>query len=307
MLDVGSNTVHLLVVDAHPGAAPIPAASHKEQLRLAEFITADGAIDPDGVARLLRFVVEAREHADDAGVGSMIAFATSAIRDATNGEDVLGRMRDAAGIDVQVLDGVDEARMTFLAVRRWFGWSSGRLLVVDIGGGSLEIAGGADEDPAVALSLPLGAGRLTRQFTPSAPAVRTDVKSLRRFVRTEIAGVMGAVVREGDFRHSVATSKSFKQLARITGAAPSSEGPFAPRVLRRRDLVEWVPRLTEMTVEQRSALPGVSAGRAPQLLAAAVVAEAVFDLFELDELEICPWALREGLILRYLDSMGSRA
>ena len=80
--------------------------------------------------------------------------------------EVLERVRAETGVDLQVTSGEDEARLTFLAVRRWFGWSAGRLLVLDIGGGSLELAAGMDEDPDVALSLPLGAGRMTRRFLP---------------------------------------------------------------------------------------------------------------------------------------------
>ena len=100
--------------------------------------------------------------AEDQGVEDLLAFATSAIREAPNGDEVLGRVLDESGVDLQVLSGEDESRLTFLAARRWFGWSSGRLLVIDIGGGSLELAAGLDEEPDAALSLPLGAGRLTR-------------------------------------------------------------------------------------------------------------------------------------------------
>jgi exopolyphosphatase/guanosine-5'-triphosphate,3'-diphosphate pyrophosphatase len=101
----------------------------------------------------------------------------------------------------------------------------------------------------------------------------------------------------------VATSKTFRQLARIAGAAPSSEGPYIRRSVSRADAKDLAKRLAEMTVKQRAELPGVSAGRAPQLVAGALVADAAMDLFDLAELEICPWALREGVILRRLDSL----
>ncbi|MBX6765855.1 MAG: Ppx/GppA family phosphatase, partial [Actinomadura rubrobrunea] len=216
-------------------------------------------------------------------------------------EEVLARFRDRPGGDVRALSGADEARLTFLAVRRWFGWSSGRLLVVDIGGGSLEIAAGIDEDPDVAISLPLGAGRLTRDRLSADPPPPDELRALRRHVRAEIARRVGEVARFGPPDHAVATSKTFKQLARITGAAPTSEGPYVKRVLRHQELVEWAEKLARMTAEERARLPGVSARRAPQLPAGAVVADAAMDLFGLPELEICPWALREGVILRRLD------
>jgi exopolyphosphatase/guanosine-5'-triphosphate,3'-diphosphate pyrophosphatase len=92
----------------------------------------------------------------------MLAFATSALRNAANCDDVVDRVRAETGVVLRLLPGEDEARYTFLAARRWYGWSAGRLLIVDIGGGSLELAAGRDEDPDVAASLPLGAGRPDR-------------------------------------------------------------------------------------------------------------------------------------------------
>ncbi|MBO2450979.1 Ppx/GppA family phosphatase [Actinomadura barringtoniae] len=301
VLDVGSNTVHLLVVDAHQGARPLPAFSHKAELRLAAHLEDGDVLSQEGEDLLGSFVDEALQIAEDKGVEDLVSFATSAVRDAANGEEVLDRIRRRSQADITVLSGPDEAKLTFLAVRRWFGWSSGRLLVVDIGGGSLEIAAGIDEDPDAAISLPLGAGRLTRDWFPSDPPSPDEVRKLRRHVRAEIARHVGEISRYGPPDHAVATSKTFKQLARIAGAAPSSEGPFARRVLKHSALTEWTERLAQMTAEERAELPGVSERRVHQLPAGAIVADAAMDLFELPELEVCPWALREGVILRRLD------
>ncbi|MFI0445733.1 Ppx/GppA family phosphatase [Actinomadura sp. 6N118] len=301
VLDVGSNTVHLLVVDAHQGARPLPAFSHKAELKLAAHLEDGDRLSAEGEELLGAFVDEALQIAEDKGVENVVAFATSAVRDAANGVEVLDRIRERSQVDIKVLSGPDEAKMTFLAVRRWFGWSSGRLLVVDIGGGSLEIAAGIDEDPDVTISLPLGAGRLTRDWFTSDPPPADEVRKLRRHVRAEIARHVGEVVRYGVPDHAVATSKTFKQLARITGAAPSSEGPFARRTLRHEALTEWADQLAKITAAERADLPGVSERRAEQLPAGAIVADAAMDLFGLTELEVCPWALREGVILRRLD------
>ncbi|QNE76675.1 Ppx/GppA family phosphatase [Streptomyces finlayi] len=303
VLDVGSNTVHLLVVDAHPGARPLPAHSHKAELRLAELLDADGAIGPKGVDRLVSTIAGAVLAAEDKGCEDVLPFATSAVREATNADKVLARVRDETGVDLAVLSGEEEARLTFLAARRWFGWSAGKLLVLDIGGGSLEVAFGIDEEPDAVVSLPLGAGRLTAAWLPSHPADPLEVKALRRHVRARIARSVGEFTRFGGPDHVVGTSKTFKQLARITGAARSTEGRYVQRVLTRKALEEWVPKLAAMTIEQRGRLPGVSEGRSAQLLAGALVAEGTMDLFGVEELEICPWALREGVILRRLDHL----
>ncbi|MBC9717973.1 Ppx/GppA family phosphatase [Streptomyces sp. TRM66268-LWL] len=303
VLDVGSNTVHLLVVDAHPGARPLPAHSHKADLRLAQLLDRTGAISPEGVDRLIATIKEALEAAEDKGCEDVLPFATSAVREAGNADEVLSRVKEETGVDLQVLSGEDEARLTFLAVRRWFGWSAGKLLVLDIGGGSLEIAYGIDEDPDAAVSLPLGAGRLTAGWLPGDPPDPQDIRALRRHVRAQIARTVGEFSRFGNPDHVVATSKTFKQLARLAGAARSAEGLYVQRELKRKSLEDWVPQLAAMTESERAELPGVSEGRAGQLLAGALVAEGAMDLFGVETLEICPWALREGLILRRLDQM----
>ncbi|MFI5888084.1 Ppx/GppA family phosphatase [Streptomyces sp. NPDC051554] len=305
VLDVGSNTVHLLVVDAHPGARPLPAHSHKVELRLAQLLDEDGAIGPEGVDKLVGVVQEALQAAEDKGVEELLPFATSAVREASNADDVLARVQTETGVELQVLTGAEEARLTFLAVRRWFGWSAGKLLVLDIGGGSLEIAYGIDEEPDAAVSLPLGAGRLTAAWLPGDPPEPDAIRALRRHVRAQIARTVGEFSRIGAPDLVVATSKTFKQLARLAGAARSADGLYVQRELKRGSLEAWVPRLAGMTTVQRAVLPGVSEGRAEQLLAGAMVAEGAMDLFGVETLEVCPWALREGVILRRLDQMPS--
>ena len=304
VVDVGSNTVHLLVVDAHHGAQPLPATTHKIELRLSEHVTDDGHIDEQGADDLVRFIAECLEVAEDQGVEELVAFATSAIREAPNGEEVLARVREETGVDLRVLSGTDEARLTFLAARRWFGWSSGTLLVVDIGGGSLELAAGMDEEPDAALSLPLGAGRLTRDLLPGDPPDAETVRAARKAIRARIASDLRPLTKVGPVDRAVGTSKTMRSLARIAGAAPSSDGPYAARSLTRSDLAEVVELLARTTAAERAELPGVSGSRARQLLAGGLVAEAAMDLLQVERLDICPWALREGIILGRLDAMG---
>jgi exopolyphosphatase / guanosine-5'-triphosphate,3'-diphosphate pyrophosphatase len=302
VLDVGSNTVHLLVVDAYPGARPMPAFSHKVELKLAAHLDGSSLSGP-GERSLRGVVEESLRIAEDKGVEEIIAFATSAVREAENGEQVLARIRDQTGAQINVMTGLEEARLTFLAARRWFGWSSGRLLVLDIGGGSLEVASGIDEEPDAVASLPLGAGRLTRDWLSSDPASPPEIRRLRKHVRAEIARETGGMLRQGPPDHVVGTSKTFRQLARIAGAAPYGAGPYAKRVLKHSDVADLAKRLPMMTATERARLPGVSASRTPQLPAGAIVADAVLDLLGVDQLELCPWALREGVILRRLDRL----
>lgn len=300
VLDVGSNTVHLLIVDAHTGAAPIPALSQKYELRLAEQLKVDGDLKKSSVKSLIEVLQECNKFIEEHDCDELLAFATSAVRESKNSDEILEKIKTETGIDLQVLDGEHEAILTFLAVRRWFGWSSGRLLVADIGGGSLEVAIGADEHPELAMSSPLGAGRLTRDFFKSEIPSGEEVKSLRRHIKKTLETEFSQLLTS-EFDHAVATSKTFRQLARLGGAAPSSEGQRVQRDLTLASLNSWIPKIAEMNYAQRAQLPGISSGRAEQLLAGAIVAQELMEFLKLDTLEICPWALREGIILRRLD------
>lgn len=277
----------------------MPAHSYKEPLRLTDHLDSSGAITEDGVERLGKYMVEAKAEAEDKGCTQILAFATSAVRDAVNADEVIRRVNQVSGLDLEILAGDDEARLTFLAARRWFGWSSGRLGVFDIGGGSLELAAGSDESPDVACSIPLGAGRLTREWLN----VGKTGADLRLHVRSSIAEEAGAILRGGSFDRAVATSKMFRSLARMCGAPASSDGQYVRRSLRRDDLAPLVEQLATMRPDDVASLPGGSIDRADQMYAGAIVAAATMDLFDLGSLEICPWALREGVLLEHLDQL----
>jgi exopolyphosphatase/guanosine-5'-triphosphate,3'-diphosphate pyrophosphatase len=276
-------------------------SSEKTVLRLAERITASGRLSDRGAQDLVRAAIAASESATRLGCDDLLAFATSAVREAGNSAEVLTRVREQAGVDLQVLSGRDEARYTFLAARRWCGWSAGKLLVLDIGGGSLELALGRDEEPSLAESLPLGAGRLTRTKLSGDPPSRAEVAQLRDWLAEELGPVAKRVRKDGAPDRVVATSKTFRSLARLTGAAPSSQGLRVRRPLTRAGLRQLIAFISRMSAADIAGLEGVSPSRAHQLVAGALVAEATMAVLDLDELEICPWALREGVILRRLD------
>jgi exopolyphosphatase/guanosine-5'-triphosphate,3'-diphosphate pyrophosphatase len=301
VLDVGSNTVHLLVVDAHRGAHPTPMSSEKTVLRLAERIDPDGQLTSAGANELVAAVAAAVRSAEAKSCEELMAFATSAVREAGNAVEVLARVRAETGVNLRVLTGEEEASYTFLATRRWYGWSAGRLLVLDIGGGSLEIAAGIDESPDVAVSVPLGAGRLTRTRFHHDPPRRDELREVTDWLDAELSLVAKKIRKGAAPDRTVATSKTFRTLARLTGAAPSSAGPRVTRTLTHAGLRQLVAFISRMSSADLAELEGVSAGRAPQLLAGALVAEATMRALSIDQVEVCPWALREGVILHRLD------
>jgi exopolyphosphatase / guanosine-5'-triphosphate,3'-diphosphate pyrophosphatase len=302
VLDVGSNSAQLQIVDVSPGAPPLPAHAIKEPTLLGEEIGPDGTAGRSGVERVAAAVTSAIRSAAQQGVDLLYPFVTSAVRDAVNRDEILDAIEAASGIRPYLLTGEQEARLIYLAAHRWYGWSAGRLLLLDIGGGSMEIVLGRDAQPELAISLPLGAGRLTRQFLTGDPPPAKRVKALGRHIRDTLGEVADRLRWEGDPRRAVATSKTFKQLARLAGAAPQRKGPFVRRTLALTDVQAWIPRLAGMSAAQREKLRGVSGPRASQILAGAIVVDETMTALDLDSVEICPWALREGIMLRHLES-----
>ncbi len=280
----------------------MPMSSTKATLRLSENMDDAGCITEAGARKLIDTVGEFASIAETSRCVMLMPFATSALREAGNSEEVLGRVRAETGVHLQVLTGVDEARLTFLAVRRWYGWSAGRIINLDIGGGSLEMSTGCDEAPDAALSLQLGAGRLTRDWLHEDPPGKRRIAVLRDWLDAELVAPARQLLEPGKPDLAVGTSKTFRSLARLTGAAPSGAGPRVRRTLTSSGLRQLIAFISRMTAADRAELEGVSSDRSQQLVAGALVAEASMRALSLDTLEICPWALREGLILRKLDT-----
>ena len=224
VLDVGSNTVHLAVVDGQPDGTFVPVARERETLRLAEAASPTMALPEQAVARLTDTVARMRARADELGADAVVGFATSAIREARNGIHALGRVREATGVTVTVLPGVEEARLTYLAARRWTAFSARRLLVVDIGGGSLEVAAGETDRPDIAESLPLGATRLSRRFVRSDPVHPEELVALRVHALA-LLGPLAERIRAHESEVVCATSKTFRNLGRLARALPEAPTP----------------------------------------------------------------------------------
>jgi len=301
VLDVGSNTVHLQVMDASPGARPNPSFNFKIEVRLTEYLQQNGDISDEGIKVLRQSIRKSLVESTKAKTEELLPFATSALREARNGNEIISSINSEFDIDLQVLSGEEEARITFLAARRWFGWSSGRLLMVDIGGGSLEMAVGVNEVPDIALSLPLGASRLTKSHLEDDPYSKKSIRNLRDYIESKIAEVLPTMMQHQKTDRAIATSKTLRTLARLCGDWIEGDG----KSLTLDALRKITPKLAEMSNKERSELPGVSSTRSRQIVAGAFVAESVMRNLEIPELHICPWALREGIVLKYLDWMGS--
>ncbi|KJF24658.1 hypothetical protein C7T36_12530 [Rhodococcus sp. AD45-ID] len=303
VLDVGSNSAQLQIVEATAGAPPLPLHALKAATGLAESIDASQCLDGNGIERVCEAVTQSLEAARHYEVDQIYLFVTAAIRDAANREEVLDRVAAECGLRPQFLTGLQEARLTYFAVHRWYGWCAGRLLDIDIGGTTMEITLGRDAAPELAVSLPLGAGRLTRTFFDTDPPSVKQVKELRRYVRSSLRETADRLLWEGKPQRVVGTSKTFKQLARLAGAPAQRKGPFVRRTLSRKDLHGWVARMATMTTDRRAKLQGVARSRAHQILAGAIVADETLYALDVDSIDVSPWALREGVILQHLSAV----
>ena len=299
VLDVGSNTVHLQIVDTSPGARPNPTFNYKEELKLTQYISEDNLVSDEGIEKLRSCIKRAIEQSASVQTQELLPFATSALREAINGDEIINSINKDFKIDLQVLSGEEEAKLTFLAARRWFGWSSGRLLVIDIGGGSLEMAVGVDESPEIATSLPLGAARLTKDFLKGDPYTDKSIRALRDHIEDKLEQILPSLVKHQDSDRAIATSKTLRTLARLAGDWFDGNG----KNIKVEAIRKISAKLSEMDETTRAKLPGVSENRASQIVAGAFVAESVMRNLDIKELEICPWALREGVVLKWMDWM----
>jgi len=310
VLDIGSNTAHLSVVEGWPDGTFRPLLDRRAVLRLAEAAFPSLEIPPEAEQRLITTVGEMRATAMEQRVSALVAFATSAIREANNGMAVLGRLREVTGVPVRVLPGVEEARLTYLAARTWATFSARRLLVLDIGGGSLEVAGGEGDHPDIADSLPLGATRLTRRFVRSDPPDEAELAALR----VHCLGLLGPLaerVRERDWDVVCATSKTFRTLANVAEWLPDTPSPSASfgfagidghtaPVLNAETVNLVAGRLARTTRRERGRLEGLDRLRAGNVVAGSQIAALAMQAFGLQRLVLAPWALREGVIIDYL-------
>ncbi|MET7455250.1 Ppx/GppA family phosphatase [Streptomyces sp. NPDC005574] len=304
VVDVGSNTVRLVVADT-AGGVPLPVHTAKWRLRLSDDVKPGEPVPAEAVERLVGAVTEASRTATRWGAAGPVAFATAVVRSAPNRQDVLDTVRERTGVDLCTLPGEVEAELTFLAARRWMGWRSGPLALLDIGGGSLELAFGRGRLPDFAVSLPLGASRLTHEFfAHHDPPTTEQLRALRRKVRHQLRDAAARIRWEGP-RLAVATSRTFQQLGRLCGAPPGRHGPFVERQLHRADLGTAIGRLAALPAAERALLPGISAPRSGQSLAGALVGHTAMKLVGIESVTICPWAIREGIMLRHIEDGAS--
>ena len=298
VLDVGCHSALLMVMRRRKGGALEPVLTRKVRLSLHQALGPKGQVRKLGVKSVQQAVMQVV--ADDPRLRrtKLYAFATSVIRDAPNRDEVIAQVAAATGVRLRVLPGEEEAQLAYLAARRWAGPAVGRLLVLDIGGGTVEIASGTTDEPSTVHSLPLGARQITRELLPEGIATsKAHVAEVRRHLRKSLSSIP-SLPQAGPDTAVLACSKTFTQLARL---AAGRRGPSpAAHQLTLPALQAVIPLLAARGPAPRGRLPGISPHRAEQSLAGALIAEALMQACAAASVTICPWSTREGLVLERL-------
>jgi exopolyphosphatase / guanosine-5'-triphosphate,3'-diphosphate pyrophosphatase len=298
VLDLGSNSFHVLVADLD-GSTLVPVDREREMLHLGRVVAQHGGVPEPEIARAEATVAHLTALARRSGSLEHLAVATSALRDADNGIEVLTRLSDAAGTPVRTLSGEEEARLAYLGVRAAVAVAAEGepVLVVDLGGGSLELAVGTGAEVAWSTSTPLGVSRLS-SVVADDPARRRDLKALLARVDDALSDV-DTVVRDLRPRTAIAVGGTVRALARVVAA---EDAVWLPTTLNQlhlpvAELARMRDELTAMDLEARLAVPGMKERRADHLHIAAVVLCRTLERLGVEQAVISDWGLREGLLL----------
>ncbi|HWE57616.1 MAG TPA: Ppx/GppA phosphatase family protein [Acidimicrobiales bacterium] len=296
--DLGSNSFHLLVADAHPDGTFEPVATDKEMLRLGSAVAATGEIGRVGAASAVSVVRRFRAMAESQSCDEIVACATAAFREATDSLSVVDRIEAEAGVKVRVISGREEAQLIFDAVRASVAIDRGSALALDLGGGSLEVMVGDGRGLDWATSLKLGVARLTAEHVRSDPLSTGDIRRVTSTVAKAIQRVLPEIQRRKP-RLAIGSSGTLETLIRLaatrrSGTAPATVNQLTVRAREIEALGAW---LLEMTSAERASLPGVDARRADLLPTGALLLSTVLDITSVDDIVGCEWALREGMVL----------
>jgi exopolyphosphatase / guanosine-5'-triphosphate,3'-diphosphate pyrophosphatase len=297
-MDLGSNSFHLLVADVHADGHIDPLVQEKQMLRLGDVVSRHGSIPPTAAEQAVATVRRFRLLADAAGATEVHARATSAIRRAANGGELVDRIRVETGVPVEVIGGQEEARLIFGAIRASVVLDPAPALCFDLGGGSLEVMVGDSGSLTWATSVPLGVARLSADHVASDPISKTD----RRALRDRIAEVLVPVVAEVatfEPKLAVGSSGTLECLAEMVAARRDEDTPATLNQLTisRQEFLGLHKEILASKAADRLRMDGLDARRVDLITAGSMVLATAMELFDFDHLTISEWALREGIVL----------
>jgi exopolyphosphatase / guanosine-5'-triphosphate,3'-diphosphate pyrophosphatase len=297
-VDLGSNSFHLVIADVHPDGSFTPVSGEKEMLRLGDVVSREGMITPEAADAAVATMRRFRLMAEAAGATEFLACATSALRTASNGDEVLDRIASEAGVEADVIDGLEEARLIFTAIRAGVTIDPAPAVCFDLGGGSLEIMVGDVSGLAWAASERLGVARLSAEFVRSDPIDKGDRRRLRKHILDVLAprAVEAAIFEP---KMAIGSSGTIEDLGHIIAARRDESVPrtFHHLTFSRSELDALQADLITSTNAQRRKIAGLDAKRVDLIVAGVEIMSIAMELFEVDQLTVSEWALREGMVL----------
>jgi len=298
VLDLGSTSFRLVVADWGPESGLVPHVRRRERLNLGLVVGREGRIPEPHATAAVRAVAKLRRRAEVSGAMPVVAVATSALRDARNGEKVVRRIAAAAGVPVRIISGDEEAALTFDALQAGLPLGDRRVLGVDLGGGSLELAVGSGSDLEWTASLPLGASRLAGSFLPHDPPSDAERERLAAHVEAWLDTIH---LPKPEPSLCVAAGGTVKALARLLLASGDARGPLNGLHLPADAVDDMSRRLLSAGAGQRRRMPGMDQHRADVLGAGTLVVALLLRRFGYEGITVSEWGLREGVILEAVD------
>jgi len=299
-IDIGTNSLHMIVVRVRADLSFEVIDREKEMVRLGAGGLDGRALTPDAVHAALQVMSKFRRLADSHGVDEIIAVATSATREAENGSEFLKAIADKTGIRARVISGTEEARLIHRAAAYGVGITGDVAVVIDIGGGSVEITRGAGPAMEMGRSFKLGVIRLTERFVKSDPLAPRDERRLNRHIDGDAGKFLGQIVRQG-FDRVIGTSGTIQSIGAVAAADRGSPaGTLRNRRITAKQLRRARKQLVARDLQERLRVPGLEPRRADLAVAGAVLLDAIVRRLGADDITLCDLSLREGLVLDYI-------
>ncbi len=300
-IDVGSNSIHMIVAQADSDGGITTLWRLKEPVGLGRLSFPSRRLTAEAMNRAISVLERFQKAARRRRAEKIVAVATSAVREAENGGDLIERVRRQLGLYIRVVSARDEARLIYLAVRHAMPLRSQPHLMIDIGGGSVEFVVGDDKQASLLESRKLGAARMTAQFVKSDPISDSDHQHLLKHYDKELTPLVEQIEALRPVK-VIGTSGTLENLATMCGSEPSHNGNAAnhPQIIERGRLEKLQAELLESRSKDRAKIRGLDDQRKDQIVAGAVLVNELFRRLRLKRIEICPSALREGILLDYL-------
>ncbi len=303
-IDIGTNSMHLVVARADSDGGFDVLTTEKEMVRLGHGSGEMKQLTPEAIDRGIAALGRMAQMAQAMGVDDLTAVATSAVREATNKQEFLDRARDEVDIDVEVISGFEEARLIHLGVLQALPVFDKRLILADIGGGSTELLVGLGPDPIEARSMKLGAIRLTERFFPDPAPTQQQMDDCRAYVRAALAPVAHEL---GGHQPEIAIGSS-GTISTVASMAIARRGESVRQLngvaFNWSELDAITADLVDSTPEQRLDMAGLDAKRVDIIVGGVLLLGEIFRAFELEEMVISDYALREGVLLDRFGSSG---